>query len=169
VSDRAPRWLSRHRRAVRYLSAAGVVAAAVSVPLATLSSAATVTAGSAIPAAAAHQLSTMMLREATMSGDAKPAWITAVTTTHAKALEVATPGDTIPGSAGQTVYLAVMKGNFTLNDAAVPPGGDAPTGHYLAITFDAATLHTLDVGLSDQAPPVSLNSLGPVSTLAQPK
>jgi hypothetical protein len=169
VPDRAPRWWSRHRRAVRYLSAAAVVAAAVSVPLATLSSATSVTAGSAIPAAAAHQLSTIMLRKAAMSGDATPASIMAVTTTRAKALEAATPGDTLPGSAGQTVYLAVMKGNFTLNDASVPPGAHAPTGHYLAITFDAATFQTMDVGLSDQAPPVSLRSLGPVSSLMQRK
>jgi len=165
VSDSAPRWLSRHRRAVRYVSAAVVVAAAVSAPLATLSSAASVTAGSAIPAAAAHRLSTMMLREARLSGDAKPASIMAVTTTRASALKVATPGDTMPGSTGQTVYLVVMKGSFTLNDASVPPGGHAPTGHYLAVTFDTTTFHTLDLGLSDHAPPGSLRSLGPVSNL----
>jgi hypothetical protein len=168
VSESAPRWLTRHRRAVRYMSVAAVVAAAVSVPLATLSSAASVTAGSAIPAAAAHRLSTMTLQTAKLSGDAKPTSITAVTTTRAKALEVATPGDTIPGSTGQTVFLVVMKGSFTLN-APVPSGAHEPTGHYLAVTFDTNTFQIVDVGLSDKAPPGSLRSLGPVSNLMQQK
>jgi hypothetical protein len=169
VSDSAPRWLSRHRRAVRYISVAAVVAAAVSVPLATLSSAASVTAGSAIPAVAAGRLSAMTLQVAKLSGDAKPASIMAVTTTRAKALEVATPGDTIPGSTGQTVFLVVMKGSFTLNDAPVPSGAHVPTGHYLAVTFDTTTFRVVDVGLSDKAPPGSLPRLGPVSNLMQQK
>jgi hypothetical protein len=166
VSYNASRWLSRRLRVLVIGTAAGI-AVLVSVPLA--SSAASSTPSSVIPAAAARQLDTIMLRVATMSGDPKPAWIEAVKTTRDKALTVATPGDTIPGSARQTVYLVVMKGNFTLNDASIPPHAHAPTGHYLAITFNPATFQGMDLGLSKQAPPISLRSLGPVSALPQQK
>jgi hypothetical protein len=67
----------------------------------------------------------------------------------------------------QAVYLAVMKGNLTLNDVPTPAHSPLPTGHYLAIIFDRGTLQPMDMGLSEQAPPGSLQSLGPVSTLTQ--
>lgn len=108
-----------------------------------------------------------MLQVAATSGDAQPESITAVTTNYTQALDIATPGDKIPGSDSETVYLAVMKGDFTLSSASGPPGGQAPAGHYLAMTFDPATFSVLDVGLTDGPPPVSLSSLGPVSDLTQ--
>jgi hypothetical protein len=164
MSDNARRWWPWHRRTIKYLSVA-VIAAAVSVPLATLSSAASVAAGSPIPASAASRLSSLLLQEAGIGGDASPVSLTAVMTTHDKALEAATPGDTTPGSVGETVYLAVMKGNFTLGNVSVPPGGHAPTGQYLAITVDTTTFQILDLGLSDNPPSVALQSLGAVSNL----
>lgn len=163
----ASRWLSRHRKALVIVAAASIVAVLASVPLA--SSATSRTEGSGIPAAVTRQLTVSALRVAKGGGDARPAWIEAVTTTRDKALRVATPGDTIPGSARQTVYLVVMKGNFTLYSAPRPPHTHAPAGHYLAITFDPATFQMMDLGISNQAPPASFRSLGPVSNLTQQK
>jgi hypothetical protein len=157
------RWLPRRLRVPVIGAVVGGIAVLVSVPLA--SSVAAKPASSVIPAAAARQLNTITLRVAKLSGDAKPAWIEAVMTTRAEALRVATPGDTVPGSASQTVYLAVMKGNFTLNDVSRPAHAHAPTGHYLAITFNPATFQGMDLGLSNKASPISLRSLGTVSTL----
>src|ERR1700680_448474 len=133
MSHNVSPWFSRHRRLLLGVSAAGIAAALLSTPLAP-SSAASRTASPAIPAAAAQRLSGIVERVAKIDGDAKPAWIEAVTTTRNKALRIATPGDTIPGSAGQRVFLVVMKGNFTLNDVPTPPKAHAPTGHYLALT-----------------------------------
>jgi hypothetical protein len=164
MSYNAMRWLPRRFRIPVIGAVVGGIAVLVSVPLA--SSVAAKPATSVIPAAAVRQLSTATLRVAKLSGDAKPAWIEAVMTTRAEALRVATPGDTVPGSASQTVYLAVMKGNFTLNDVPTPPHAHAPTGHYLAITFNPATFQGMDLGLSNKASPISLRSLGTVTTLA---
>jgi hypothetical protein len=161
----ASRWLSRHRGVFMGISTVGITAALISAPLAS-SSAASKPTSSAIPAAAAGQLGTIMEHVATVSGDAKPAWIEAVTTTRDKALRIATPGDLIPGSASQTVYLVIMKGDFTLNGASVPLNARAPTGHYLAMTFNPTTFQEMDLGISNQAPPASLGFLGPVSMLA---
>ena len=149
------------------ISAAGIAAALVTTSLASSSSAATRTASPAIPAVAAQRLGTMMETVAKMSGDARPAWMAAVMTTRDKALQIATPGDRIPDSADRTVYLVIMKGNFTLDDASVPPKAHAPTGHYLAITFDPATFQVMDLGLRNHAPPASFRTLGPVTMLAQ--
>jgi hypothetical protein len=168
MSHTASRWLSGRRKVLVSVAVAGIAAALVLPPLAASSSAASRTASpAAIPAVAARQLATMTERWAKMSGDAKPLWIEAVTTTRDKALRVATPGDTIPGSARQTVYLVVMKGNFTLTEIPTPPHGRPLTGHYLAFTFTPGTFQVMDIGISKQAPPGSLRSLGAVSTLAR--
>jgi hypothetical protein len=153
MSYNISRWLPRRLRVPVIGAVVGGIAVLVSVPLASS------------VAAKPRQLDTIALRVAKLSGDAKPASIEAVMTTRAEALRVATPGDTVPGSAGQTVYLAVMKGNFTLNYASTPPHAHAPTGHYLAITFNAATFQGMDLGLSNKASPIPLRSLGTVSTL----
>jgi hypothetical protein len=123
-------------------------------------------ASSAIPAAAARQLDAIMLRAALLNGDVKPSWIEAVATTRAAALQEATPGDLVPGSAKQSAYLVVMKGTFTLRDAPVPPHSPLPTGHYLAMTFNPTTFQLMDLGLSNRAPRIALWKFGPVSDLA---
>jgi hypothetical protein len=166
MSNNVARWVSRHRKIAASVLAAGIAAAFVWVPLASSSAATSRTTSAPVPAAAAQRLGTIMKQMATVNGDASPASMQAVTTTRDKALRIATPGDLIPGSASQTVYLAVMKGNFTLNDAPRPAGSPAPTGHYLLITFSPGSFHVMDLGLSNQAPTAaSLRALGPVSTL----
>jgi hypothetical protein len=124
-------------------------------------------AGLPIRAAAATRLRASMLRMARLSGDAHPAWIMAVDTTRAWGLQDATPGDYVPGSASEPAYLVVLKGKFKLTLASVPPGAPLPTGDYLAVTVNPSTLQILDLGLSNQAPPVALRRYGPVSNLTR--
>lgn len=114
----------------------------------------------AITAAVAGELDALALRIATASGDAKPASVQAVETSEGAAVTVATPGDSIPGSSSETVYLVVMKGDFTLGNVPVPPGASAPTGHYLTFTVATGSLGILDMGLSNSAPPAALKSIG---------
>ena len=89
----------RQRRTAVCASAIAIAVAAVSATLTTLPSAASTTAGSAVPASAVAMLRTTMLRLARLDGDPTPASMLAVVTTRAKALREATPGDTIPGGA----------------------------------------------------------------------
>jgi hypothetical protein len=167
MSHSASGWLPRRRRVLIGIAAAGVAAGLVSIPLAASSSAAPRTARpAAISAAADRQLGLMAERWAAVSGDARPLWVKAVTTTRDKALRMATPGDTVPGSNRQTVYLVVMRGNFTLTDVPMPPHARPLTGHYLAFTYAPGTYQLMDLGISQTAPPGSLASLGTVSTLA---
>jgi hypothetical protein len=119
----------------------------------------------AVPASAVPRLDAIAARVATADGDPRPAWITAVVTTHGKALESATPGDTEPTGNGTTVYLITMKGNFTDNLAPGPSGSAAPTGHYLSIVINPRSFTVTDFGLSDHPPAVSPASLGPVRYL----
>jgi hypothetical protein len=98
-------------------------------------------------------------------GDPAPSQVTAVLTTHAKALTSATPGDLVPGSGGVRVFLLTMQGRFTATDATGPPGSRAPTGRYLSLVVDAANFQVTDFGLSPKPPPVSPASLGPVTYL----
>jgi hypothetical protein len=78
-----------------------------------------------------------------------------------------TNGGRIPGSDRQDVYLVVMKGDFKLSRAPRPPRAKAPTGHYLIVYFDRTTFEVLGVSLRDQAPSVSLQSVGPVADPTQ--
>jgi hypothetical protein len=120
--------------------------------------------GSPVPASAISRLTALASRTAAANGDTSPEWITAVLTTHAKALTSATPGDMTPGG-GTEVYLVTMRGRFTAYAASSPPGAALPTGEYLSIVVDAKTLQVLDYGLSPTPPPVSPASLGPVTYL----
>src|SRR5262249_58600537 len=91
----------------------------------------------------------------------------AVLTTHRKALPSATPGDFVAGSGGVPVYLVTMRGHFTV-DASTPLGGQAPTGRYASLVLDTRSFDGLDMGLHQNPPPVSPESLGPVTDLLLP-
>ncbi len=119
----------------------------------------------AVPASVVPRLDEIALRVAAATGDKRPVWITAVMTTHGKALESATPGDIEPAGNGVTVYLVTMRGNFVDYDAPTPRGASAPTGHYLSIVINARSFLVTDLGLSDRPPVVSPASLGPVRYL----
>jgi hypothetical protein len=121
--------------------------------------------GLAITSGAAVRLDAIAMAAARGNGDARPAWIEVVITTHGKALESATPGDTEPSGNGTTVYLITMKGRFTGYDASVPSGARLPTGTYISLVVNARTFAVTDSGLSQHAPPVAPASLGPVRLL----
>ena len=121
--------------------------------------------GPPVPASAIPRLTAMAEHIAKGNGDATPTQVTAVLTTHAKALTSATPGDTVPGSEHVRVYLITMQGHFVANDVSVPAGAAAPRGRYLSVVVDAKTFTGLDFGIGPSPPPVSPASLGPVTYL----
>jgi hypothetical protein len=161
------REVMRRRRVAISASLAGAALVAGVVAATALPSSASSTAGAPIPAAAVAELRAVVLRTAKLSGDAHPISITAVSTTRAKALLDATPGDIVPGSADQSAYLVVMKGEFKLMFASVPPGARLPTGRYLKLTVNPSTFKVMDLGLSKQAPPIAMRKYGPVSDLTR--
>ena len=122
-------------------------------------------AGSPVPAPLMSRLTVIGSRAAKADGDAAPSQMTAVLTTHAKALTSATPGDLIPGAGGVPVFLLTMRGHSAATAASRPPGAAAPACSYLSIVVDARTFQVLDSGLSPGPPPVSPARLGPVTYL----
>ena len=130
---------------------------------------ATATTGQPVPTPAVPRLTAIAERAARLNGDPHPVSITAVLTTHAKALTSATPGDSIPGADGIPVYLVTIRGHFVCNTCTGPPGSKAPTGTYISLVVDAKTFTGLDFGLSPKPPPVAPASLGPVTYLIGPR
>jgi hypothetical protein len=122
-------------------------------------------AGASIPASVIGRLTAIARSAATANSDPAPEWITAVRTTHAQALTVATPGDSVPGSGRAAVFLITMRGHFTANDVSRPPGAKAPVGQYLSLVLDARTFQELDFGLGPKPPSAALASLGHVMYL----
>jgi hypothetical protein len=121
--------------------------------------------GRPVPTSVVPRLTAIAERAARGNGDPHPVWVTAVLTTHAKALTSATPGDFIPGADGVPVYLVTIRGRFVCNTCTGPPGSKAPTGTYISLVVDAKTFAGLDFGLSPKPPPVAPASLGPVTYL----
>jgi hypothetical protein len=117
------------------------------------------------PAPAIPRLTAIGSRAAETSGGTAPLQMTAVLTTHAKALTSATPGDFLPGPGDIPVFLVTIRGRFTASAACLPPGAAAPAGTYPSIVVDARTFQVLDSGLSPSPPPVPPASLGPVTYL----
>ena len=122
-------------------------------------------AGQPVPSAAVARLEVIAASFARDNGGQQPDWVTAVMTTHARALDSATPGDFERQSANVVVYLITMEGDFIGYQASVPGGAALPTGRYLSIVVNARTFSVLDWGLSPKAPVVSPASLGPVRRL----
>jgi hypothetical protein len=147
-------------------SAAGSAPVAGSPSASTVPAAAAVPAAWAVPAAAIARLTELARRAAAANGDASPEWMTAVLTTHAKALTSATPGDLVPGTGRASVYLVTMRGHFIAYGSSPPAGAALPAGEYLSLVVDARTFRVLDFGLSPTPPPVAPASLGPVTYLA---
>lgn len=121
--------------------------------------------GQPVPTSAIPGLTVMADRAATALGDRAPEWVSAVVTTHEKALTSATPGDFVPGSEHTVVYLVTMKGHFTGYNFSRPHGARVPTGTYASFVINAETFEGMDRGLGDRPPPVAPASLGPVTWL----
>jgi hypothetical protein len=129
----------------------------------------TTRSGRPVPEWAVPRLSAIAKRFAKLNGGHALTRATAVLTTHRKALTSATPGDFVPGSGGVPVYLVTMRGHFIAYDVSVPPGASAPTGRYASLVLDARTFDTMDLGIGENPPPVSPQSLGPVTDLLYPR
>jgi hypothetical protein len=153
----------RRSRALAVLAAAAAMAFVLSAAGCTKTSG---TAGASIPASVIGRLTAIAHNAAIANSDPAPEWITVIKTTHAKALTVATPGDSVPGSGHAAVFLITMRGHFVANDVSRPPGAKAPTGRYLSLVLDAKTFQELDFGLGPKPPPVALAHLGRVTYLA---
>src|SRR5213078_584717 len=121
--------------------------------------------GLPVPASAIPRLTAIAAAAVKVNGGKAPASVTAVVTTHEKALTSASPGDTVPGSEQTVVYLLTMKGHFTAESASGPAGSHAPTGTYLSIVINAKTFQSMDFGLSPKSPPVAPASFGPPISL----
>jgi hypothetical protein len=124
--------------------------------------------GRPIPAWVVARLKAIAKRFARLNGGHALTQATAVLTTHQKALTSATPGDIVFGSSGVPVYLGTMQGNFVAYGASTPMGGSAPTGGYASLVLNAHTFDTMDLGIGKNPPPVSPESLGPVTDLLHP-
>jgi hypothetical protein len=104
------------------------------------------------------------------NGDWRPAVVTAVPTTHEKAVSCAAPGDAAGSPAGPgvpadtPVYLVTMTGEFTGPEAGEPAA--APAGRYLSLVVNARSFWVMDSGLSRQPPRVRPATLGPVTNIA---
>jgi hypothetical protein len=154
---------TRWGRALAVLAAAAAMAFVLSAAGCTKTSG---SAGASIPASVIGRLTAIARRAATANSDPAPEWITAVRTTHAKALTVATPGDTVPGPGNTAVFLITMRGHFTANNVSRPPGAKAPKGQYLSLVLDAGTFQELDFGLGPKPPSAALASLGHLTYLS---
>jgi hypothetical protein len=154
---------------IRRGRAFAVLAAAVAMTFVLSAAGCTKTSGSAgasIPASVIGRLTAIAHNAATANSDPAPEWITVVKTTHAKALTVATPGDSVPGSGDAAVFLITMRGHFVANDVSRPSGAKAPTGRYLSLVLDARTFQELDFGLGPRLPSAALASLGHLTYLS---
>jgi len=121
--------------------------------------------GPVITSPAAARLDAIAVSFARENGDPTPSWIDAVATTHGKAMESATPGDSEPSGNRVMVYLITMQGHFTANLASPPAGAGLPTGTYMSMVINARTFVIMDWGISPHAPLVAPASLGPVRYL----
>jgi hypothetical protein len=148
---------------------AAVLARSVAVAVAVLTVAgcggATAATGRAVPTSVVPRLTAIAERAARVNGDPHPVWVTAVLTTHTKALTSATPGEFIPGADGVPVYLVTIRGHFVCDTCTGPAGSKAPTGTFISLVVDAKTFTGLDFGISPKPPPVAPASLGPVTYL----
>jgi hypothetical protein len=162
--------VSKAARTRRGIAGIAVGLAAIGLALSAIGSGAsasvgTVVPGQAVPARAISHLDAIAASFVQENGGHRPLWESAVVTTHARALESATPGDTVPNSTHTVVYLITIKGHFVGYGASVPPGAKLPTGTYLSVVVDAKTYQILDWGLSPGAPPVAPAQLGKVTML----
>ncbi len=121
--------------------------------------------GLAVSARAVSRLDSIAASFIRRDGSVRPDWVTAVLTTRARALELATAEDSQPSELGTRVYLITMKGSFAGYEGSGPPGSAAPAGSYLSIVVNARSFAVLGWGLSPHPPPIPPGSLGRVRYL----
>jgi hypothetical protein len=159
------RWMSARRPGVATVTAGAGIAAVLLALVLTGCAGLRSAGGQPVPASAIPRLTAIASNFATVNGGNAPAQVSAVLTTHKKALTSATPGDTVAGAGRDPVYLLTLTGHFVAYTASYPPGASAPTGRFASIVVDARTFRVLDWGVGPKPPPVSPASLGPVTYL----
>jgi hypothetical protein len=119
--------------------------------------------GCAVPPNSGERIRTLELGLAHLGGDAKPAWIMAVTTTLPQAVRdapQARPGRDSP----PLVYLVVMKGSFAFSTVSTL-GVNVTSGHYMAVIYAPVTITPLGMSITSRVPAIPLGRLGPVLNL----
>jgi hypothetical protein len=114
-------------------------------------------------------------REASQAGDASPKAIRVArgNVASAEAAVDDATGEQAPAGAAQPppssdpVYVVVMKGSFTLSNAALPKGASALHGSVLTLVIDAQTGLRQGRYLGKTAP--DLGDVGPSITLGSPE
>jgi len=84
-----------------------------------------------------------------------------VESSRGKAVDAIGPGTVV--DTDQPVYLIKISGDFVGEMASVPPGEDLPTGSYLYVVVDQASLRVNDWAIGNQD--VDLSTLGKPSPL----
>jgi hypothetical protein len=121
--------------------------------------------GPGLPATALPRLRAIAKSAASAYGDWRPAEVTAVPTTRARALSGAAPGDAAPGPGDTPVYLVTMTGHFTEGHGRYRRARPQAR-RYLSLVVNARSFWVMDTGLSRKAPPVLPASLGHVTNIA---
>jgi hypothetical protein len=97
-------------------------------------------------------------------GDPAPASAEYVLTTRSAANQLFGAGvDT-----DQPVYLVVMGGEFTMQDARVPFGLPGPSGSFAVLVIDVSTGQVVDRGITSSPVSASLDTLGTVGPVFPP-
>jgi hypothetical protein len=99
-------------------------------------------------------------------GDWRPAHVTAVHTTHARALSSAAPRVAAHAPADTPVYLVTMAGHFTGGLGHRGRGTRAQASRYLSLVINARSFWVMDTGLSRKPPAVLPAALGEVTNIA---
>lgn len=112
------------------------------------------------PLLADAQINAIVHREAAIAHEPSPSNIHAVDTSLKSAVEIephnVVPAAPDPGMAAveaSTVVVVSMHGNFTLTNARVPAGQEAPTGSVLTLILDAHTGQLEGRAVSDEEAP----------------
>jgi len=122
-----------------------------------------------IPHDVVPRLTEVAARLAADHADPQPTSVAAVTTTRAKASEVVMGyrSRPLPGELGaEPVYVIAMSGRFESLRGGPPSTRFPPTGPYLTVVVEAATLELRLAGVGDRDPHARLSRLGPVTRLA---
>jgi hypothetical protein len=118
-----------------------------------------------LPAGVLAPLKAIAKNAAQAYGDWRPAQVTVVPTTHARARPAVTPRAPSAAPRDTPVYLVTMTGHFTgrTSHGARRPG---TPGRHLSLVIDARSFWVMDTTLSRRPPPVPPAALGPPTSIA---
>jgi hypothetical protein len=124
------------------------------------------TVAGTLPASALAPLKAIAKNAAQAHGDWRPAQVTAVHTTHGRALSSAAPRAAAHAPSDTPVYLVTMAGHFTGGQRHPARGTRAQASRYLSLVINARSFRVMDTGLSRRPPAVLPAALGQVTNLS---